>query len=98
MSREKLSSRLGEHAFVYVCRVVYACNLSLLRYTAVGRKVSLAASTMGDCGRERGQEEEVPYARDYTSEIVELFNTGDIDHRGHAIPTLARRSQALRKV
>lgn len=21
----------------------------------------------------------------YTSEIVELFNTGDIDHRGHAI-------------
>jgi len=31
----------------------------------------------------------VLYARDYTSEIVELFNTGDIDHRGHAIPTLA---------
>lgn len=96
MSREKTSSRLS---LTTVCPstvasfIRNACNLSLLRYfvlvsggiAVAGLYLRAHVQLRKRAKRGRG----MPYARGYTSEIVELFNTGDIDHRGHAICRLS---------
>lgn len=62
------------------------CNLSLLHYILVLEGITrLYLSVHAQLQLRRRAGGRSTYARDYTSEIVELFNTGDIDHRGHAI-------------